>query len=122
MFKFIIEELTSGITIINQKGVIISWNKAMENITGIKQKQVLHRYIWDIQYSFAPKEIKDTAFYNCIKDKMKNALSKGGAQWLNKTSEFEIMDVNNIYKHVENISFRPPSPKTRAVPRYPAPA
>ena len=104
LFKFIIEELNDGITIINQKGVVISWNNSMEMITGIKQKEAMHRYIWDIQYHFAPDEIKNEVFYNNIKGKIKEALINGDAQWLNRTSEFKIIDATNKYKNIESVS------------------
>ena len=104
LFKFIVEESKDGITVINQKGVVIGWNNSMEIITGIKKKEALHRYIWDIQYHFAPDEIKNEVFYNDIKGKIKEALINGEAQWLNKISEFKIIDASNKNKYIESVS------------------
>lgn len=104
LFKFIIEGSTDGITIINQKGVIISWNRSMEIITGIRQNEALNRYIWDIQYQFAPGELKNEIFYNDVKEKIKEALSSGKAKWINKTLEIKIVDISNNYKYIECVS------------------
>ncbi len=105
LFRFIIEESTDGITLVNQKGVIISWNNSMKEITGIKQKDAVGRFVWDIQYSFATKEIKNEIFYNRIKSQIKSTLINENSKWLNKIVEFEIEDISGKNKYIESVSF-----------------
>ena len=66
-FRSTIEQSTDGISIIDEKGIIIEWNKGMEKITGHKREEELGKLIWDSQYELLPEEEKTHEVYDYIK-------------------------------------------------------
>ena len=62
-YKSIIELSVVGILIGDSTGKIISWNNALENLTGIKQSNAIGLNIWDIHYQLSPKEFKTPDFF-----------------------------------------------------------
>ncbi|MCF8298207.1 MAG: response regulator, partial [Saprospiraceae bacterium] len=51
-FRNIIQQSDDGISITDEEGKLIEWNKSLEKITGIKEKDVLGKYIWDVHSQF----------------------------------------------------------------------
>jgi|GEM_PF-991001 len=76
-FKNIVEQSIEGIALTDESGKISVWNKSIEKITGIKQKDAVGKTIWDMEYRFLPKEEKSPERYMQIKTMMKSFLKSG---------------------------------------------
>jgi len=70
----IIENSSDGIALVDQEGKIIEWNSAMENITAYDKNSVINKFIWDIQYKFAPDETDKTGYLEKLREGVKAAL------------------------------------------------
>jgi len=53
-FRSFVEQSWDGIIQTDEKGVIIEWNQALANITGIPRQQAIGQYVWDIYHSLYP--------------------------------------------------------------------
>ncbi len=58
-FKEIIDQINDGIVVFDEQGEIIIWNKGAEQICGLKAKDVLNKYVVDVQVQIAPPHLND---------------------------------------------------------------
>ena len=59
LFRGLIENSRDGISLIDEQGLIIEWNPALERITGIKMPDVVGRTIWDVHFrDIMPEEMR----------------------------------------------------------------
>ena len=77
-YKSIIELSVVGILIGDSTGKIISWNNALENLTGIKQSNAIGLNIWDIHYQLSPKEFKTPDFFNILEKRLLGIINESG--------------------------------------------
>lgn len=101
-FRRMIEQSHEGIALTDEQGLIIEWNQAMEQITGLAVDQVLGRPIWDVQYQTAPPAFKTIEFYDSLKTQILQALAAGGASWLGQMVEhiFTLLDGKQVFTQV----------------------
>ncbi|MBV1768370.1 MAG: PAS domain S-box protein, partial [Methanobacterium sp.] len=57
-FRSIIEQTSDGVALANNKGKIIYWNHALENITGYSKDEVTGLYLYEILYKMITLERK----------------------------------------------------------------
>ena len=100
----IVEQSQDGISLIDEQGNIVLWNKAQENITGIKQCDAIGRSIWDIQFSLAPDEIKTPELLAQLKTGIKKVLELK-ADWAGQKMEQKIKCPDGTCKVVQDSSF-----------------
>ncbi|HVO72137.1 MAG TPA: PAS domain S-box protein [Aggregatilineaceae bacterium] len=55
-FRSIVEQSHDGIALTEQNGILIAWNRAAEEITGLKRDDVLGRFAWDVQVALRPED------------------------------------------------------------------
>ncbi|MBV5315938.1 MAG: PAS domain S-box protein [Prolixibacteraceae bacterium] len=103
-YKSIIELSVVGILIGDSQGKIISWNSALENLTGIKQSEALGQYVWDIQYQISIEEFKTPEFLASIKKRLTGMIN-GSAYWQRQVSEQRIINKSGNEITVEVSSF-----------------
>lgn len=103
-YKSIIELSVVGILICDSHGKIISWNTALENLTGFKQSETLDRHIWDIQYQLSLDEFKNPEFLNALKIKLIRTINES-AFWKRQVFEQKIKSKNGAELTVEVSSF-----------------
>jgi len=103
-YKSIIEQSVVGILISDSHGRIISWNKALENLTGYQQSETLDRYIWDIQYLLSADELKNSELLNAFKIKLIRTINES-AFWKRQVYEQKIKSKNEVELTVEVSSF-----------------
>lgn len=77
-YKSIIELSVVGILIGDSTGKIISWNNALENLTGIKQSNAIGLNIWDIHYQLSPKEFKTPEFFSILEKRLLGIINQSG--------------------------------------------
>lgn len=86
-FRSLVENSPDGITIVDENGHIIEWNRGQEDITGLKRSGVIGRQIWDVQYEVLPEEIQSNIVMETLKQKTLDILRSGDGPGLNQPSE-----------------------------------
>ena len=76
-FRSLVEQSSDGIVVIDEQSMIINWNSRQEEMTGIKQVEVLGRPLWDVQFQMMPDEIKNPAMEEMLKKAIKSLLRSG---------------------------------------------
>ncbi len=104
-FRSIVERSRDGIVLLDEQGVIIEWNRSQEQITGLKQAEVIGQPIWDVQLQAVPKKYKPRQRYEQIKSSMKQLLETGQSPWLNQLREIEIEHADGTLRTIQQASF-----------------
>jgi PAS domain S-box-containing protein len=104
-FRSIVEQSSDGITLVDQNGVIIEWNSAQEDITGLRREKAVGKPFWDVQYLLALPEQKTPAAYEKLKGSVLESLEKGYASWFGETSESELQSPDGMRRIVQAVTF-----------------
>jgi PAS domain S-box-containing protein len=104
-FRSTIEQSTDGISIIDENGVIIEWNRGMEKITGHKREEELDMQIWDSQYELLPEEEKTSELYDYIKGTILQFLQTGDANWMNKPLDRKIQRPDGEIRFTQSVTY-----------------
>jgi PAS domain S-box-containing protein len=75
----LIEESTDGIILADEDGLIIEWNKSMEEITGLKKEEVQGKFAWEVNFMVTREEFRTHEHYDRDKTVFLNLLKKGEA-------------------------------------------
>lgn len=103
-YKNIIELSVVGILIGDSAGKIISWNNALENLTGIKQSDAIGLNIWDIQYQLSPQEFKNPEFFNILEKRLMGIINES-AFWKRQVFEQKMTRLNGADLTIEVSTF-----------------
>lgn len=104
-FRSIFESSTDGIALLNEEGVIIEWNKGLENITGISKAEAIGQSQIDIQNRLLPDGHPRKIISETYRKEIKEALRTGEAPWLNKLMEVEIFSKDTGKKIAQQLVF-----------------
>lgn len=74
-FRSFIEQSTEGITLIDESGYIVDWNKGMESIFRISRENVIGTPVWEFDYRLLPKNRKKPEDFEELKDSIISYLS-----------------------------------------------
>lgn len=74
-FRSFIEQSTEGISLIDEEGRIIEWNKTMESIYRINKEEILNKYAWEFDYRFLPERRKTPEQFEQLKNSILEYLS-----------------------------------------------
>jgi diguanylate cyclase (GGDEF)-like protein/PAS domain S-box-containing protein len=66
-FRSIVEQSYDGITLADEQGRVVEWNRAQENITGIAHDEALGKYIWEVEFALLPEALRTPEQYEQIK-------------------------------------------------------
>ncbi len=99
-FRATIHEAFDGIMLINEKMKIIEWNKAMEEITGIKQEEIVNSYLWDFMFMILEETQKTPEIYNKIKSTLIENLSQ--KELINHMIERKIQRQDGKIRYIES--------------------
>jgi PAS domain S-box-containing protein len=90
-----------GIIIIDEKGVIKEWNKTQEQITNIKEDQVVGKTIWDVQQDLSLKKETSVNYINLLKKVFSIITHTGVNPWEGKVYETAITLDSGEQKHIQ---------------------
>jgi len=99
-YKNFIELSFEATLIADNSGKIITWNKALVLLTGIKQAEAIGNYLWDIQYQLAPNELRGAELRINLKKETNRILSESSTS-LREISEQKIESIDGVDKTVE---------------------
>ena len=100
----IIEQSRDAFVISDINGKIITWNKAMENISDIKRCFAIDNDIWDLQYQLTPIDISSPEYATFLKTGYMNMVDKA-SNWQGQKVEQTIALSNGTVKIIEASSF-----------------
>ena len=100
----IIEQSRDAFVISDSNGKIITWNKAMENISDIKRRYAIDNNIWDLQYQLTPIDISSPEYATFLKTGYMNMVDKA-TNWQGQKLEQTIALSNGTVKIIEASSF-----------------
>jgi len=76
-FLSFVDQASEGILMLDEQGVIVEFNSAMEQITGLPRQQVVGQPAWDFQFQLVLENHRMPAFYNRIKARWLEAIHTG---------------------------------------------
>ncbi len=88
--RSVIENTGDGVVLTDERGSIVEWNRAEEQITGLRRDETLGRPLWDVQLQAAAEGEKSPAAYERIRDATLHALRTGQASMPAWSGEREI--------------------------------
>jgi diguanylate cyclase (GGDEF)-like protein/PAS domain S-box-containing protein len=93
-FRGVIEQSWDGITVADEQGLIVEWNRGMERITGFQAADAIGKPVWDIQFWASPREADKQGRYERTKATIMELIKSGQAPWLERLvdNEFEYPD------------------------------
>ncbi|MBM3242765.1 PAS domain S-box protein [Candidatus Poribacteria bacterium] len=110
-FRRTVEHSGDGIVLTDEQGRIFLWNRAAEQIFGLKEEEVLDRFLWDIQFQFAPDDRKTQKDYEMLRTILLNLLKTGQGDFLNRLSEQKLQRPDGTRSIVQTIAFSIPTGK-----------
>ena len=87
----ILEQFSEGFLLLDSEGKIIFWNKALEDISGMKREEALGRLHCDVMFEFALPERRTPEILAFIKASLETALQSGAAPIIKKACEIKIV-------------------------------
>jgi PAS domain-containing protein len=88
-FRSVVEQSHDGISLTDEQGLVIEWNQAMEQITGLPAREIVGRPMWDVQFQMMPAAQKKPELYQQLQVSILAALNSGQAPWLGRLLERE---------------------------------
>lgn len=77
--RSIVDNSADGIVLTDERGTLIEWNRAMEQISGLPRGQVLGRPFWEVRLQMLPSEERTAARQAEIRSMIQRALKEGAA-------------------------------------------
>jgi PAS domain S-box-containing protein len=92
-FRSFIEQSTEGITLIDETGHIVDWNKGMESIYRIKREEIINTLVWEFDYRFMPEKRKSPQIFEELKSSI--------LDYLSNINQNNVMTVEGTYLTME---------------------
>ena len=104
-FKTLIENLSEGILLLDEQGLIIEWNPVKEQLTGLTREQVLGKPIWDVQTQLMPENARKPEYHENLKQLIQNALRSGDFPNFNRPTQGVIQSADGYTRDILQTSF-----------------
>lgn len=75
--RSLIDNTEEAVSMIDEEGRVIEWNRSSEQISGIAKEEALGMYIWDLTIQLAPLQHQSAEHRAAIEQKMRSALKTG---------------------------------------------
>jgi diguanylate cyclase (GGDEF)-like protein/PAS domain S-box-containing protein len=85
----VLDELDNGVAIVDDDGVTIAWNQALERITGLSTQEVLGTKWWEVQYLLTPEAERSPKLIDRLKARVVEVQVKGNGEWLDQVIDTE---------------------------------
>ncbi len=104
-FRGFFEQSTDGITLMNEQGLIIEWNKGLENITGLSKEYVVNKEQWEIQFELLPDFLKKEPIIENYKKELIDFLKTGQGEWINTLNDILIQNKEKGVIYAQQLLF-----------------
>jgi len=105
----ILKNSKDGILLTNEKGCIIEWNPAMEELTGLSPEKAFGKPLWEVQDILIPNQMKSPESKFLRKSRIKKILKTGESSWLLTPIESNIKHQFNGYRNIQSNTFLIPT-------------
>lgn len=109
-FRSVIEHASDGIVLADNRGNIIEWNPAMEQITGLKQSEVMGLQSAEVIFRLAPKEQKVIELRDANAEQWNQSVNSGYAN-VRHLAENEIETPQGILRIIQSNEFAVETPQ-----------
>lgn len=99
-FRNVVEQATEGMVLVNEQGIIIEFNQAIAETTGIDRNKVIGIPFWELQLNISDK--KRSEYFKKI---VLEALRTGQASFFNRPVDVIVTRPDGKKRFVEQISF-----------------
>jgi len=103
--RTIIEQLSEGFALIDEKGKIVEWNDAMEKISGRKKKDAIGLFFWEMQYEHTLPELRGPEKFNHSDKVFLESLKKKDSAKFNKTFEVPFLNLKGEKRIIQSTIF-----------------
>ncbi|MCX5904646.1 MAG: PAS domain S-box protein [Proteobacteria bacterium] len=104
-FRTIIEQSTDGVILLDEQGVIIEWNQAQEQLTGLAREQALGKPFWEIQLQFAEMEMETPEQHEHLKRVILDAIASGTSPYFGRAMQGVVRQKNGRQKIIQKTFF-----------------
>ncbi len=104
-FRSFIEQSTDGIALMNEGGLVIEWNKGLENITGLTKEYVINKEQWAIQAQLLPDFLQKDVTIKSFKQEIADFLKTGQGEWLNTLNDVLIQNKEKGVIYAQQLVF-----------------
>jgi two-component system sensor histidine kinase UhpB len=104
-FRTFVEQSLEAIMLLDEQGAFIEWNRACEEVTGLKRDEVIGRPAWDVQFRLAIPERRTPELYERLKSAGLEALRTGQAPFFQRVLEAEFCKPGGERRHMEQVLF-----------------
>ena len=107
-YRSVIENASDGIVLSDQNGLVIEWNQALEDLTGLKRAETIGQPVWDIVSRTLPRD-KYTNNQGAIAVANAQNQVNNNYQTLQAIQEYEIEDKKGQRRYIQSTGFTIPS-------------
>lgn len=93
-FRSVIEQSLDGIILVDQDGKIIEWNRAEEDITGIRREEAVGQYLWDQIYRIVPPEEQTDTIRQSLQEAFDEMRHTRNSSWLDRVHEYNAISLD----------------------------
>lgn len=89
-FRSFVEQSSDGVALLDEQGIVIEWNHANEQITGLLVTQVIGKRFWDVLHQLVLPARRTQDHYDDLQSKVRQALVDGQAEYFQRPVEMVI--------------------------------
>ncbi len=104
-FRMVIEQSLDSIVMCDEAGLIIEWNRAQEQLSGIRRSEALRRPLWDLLVQMAPEEARSPAVCEEVRKAVRKMLQTGENPGFEQRREQGIVRPDGTRRIVETALF-----------------
>ena len=104
-FRTFVEQSSEGLVLSDEQGVVIEWNRAQEELSGIPHHEVLGIPLWDAQSRMVIPAHRSPEGYAALQTMILAALQAGSAPFLDKPQEIEVYRTDGRQTFVQQTAF-----------------
>lgn len=79
--RTVIEQLSDGVSLTDEQGMVIVWNSRLEAITGLPAGSMLGKPVWDAQFELLPADQQTPKQRAQLEQSLRDFLETGQAPW-----------------------------------------
>lgn len=104
-YRTFVENSFDAITFVDEYGNITEWNRAAENLTGLKKEVTLGKPYWNIQMQLTLPERQTREYVERVKTNMFEMIRTGQSPLFNRINIAELIKTDGTRRIVEQIVF-----------------
>ncbi len=104
-FRSIFEQGYDGVVLLDARGTIVAWNRAMTRMTGLTDEKVIGHAFWDVQSDITAEKKPKRQIRKKWKERVTQFRQNGTADFINMVEEDELLSPDAGTRIVERVFF-----------------